>query len=81
MGRITYARRKEGLLVFGGRDKRVSQEEAGYMELVDATKDATCEKVKGQISSERGCCNLFQPTFDGVTQFKCGTCEYIKAAK
>lgn len=57
---------------------KVSQSEAGYMELPGAQKDGSCEKVdvKGGVSSMLGCCNLFELEFDQPKQFRCGTCEY-----
>lgn len=57
---------------------KVNADAAGYMELEGAVKDASCELVdvpKG-VSSERGCCNLFDPK-KGVERFSCGTCEYV----
>jgi hypothetical protein len=66
--------------MFGGKkDERKPAEEAGYLELVGAKKDAECKivKVAGGISSQRGCCNLFEPRFQQVTEFRCGTCEYV----
>jgi hypothetical protein len=56
---------------------RVSDRAAGYMELEGATKDADCEivEVKNGISSERGCCNLYDP-LKGADKFDCGHCEY-----
>jgi len=49
------------------------------MELEGAVKDAECEivEVKNGISSERGCCNLFDPE-KGAAAFQCGTCEYVR---
>jgi hypothetical protein len=71
-----------GLGVFGGREKRQTAKEAGYMELQGAAKDADCEKVRvdGGVSSELGCCNEFQPEFEGTQKFSCGTCEYKRGA-
>lgn len=62
-----------------GNDSRVSAEQAGYMELDDAQKDADCETVNvpGGVSSDRGCCNLFDPN-QGVQAFNCGNCEHVK---
>jgi len=58
---------------------RVEDCAAGYMELEGAVKDAECEivEVKNGISSERGCCNLFDPE-KGAAAFQCGTCEYVR---
>lgn len=57
---------------------RASAEEAEYMELTGAVKDADCEKVEvdGGVSSNRGCCDFFQPVESSTTKFSCGTCEY-----
>ena len=49
---------------------------AGYMELTGATKDGDCRIVTGQISKEKGCCNLFHPDGD-PDKFSCGTCKYL----
>lgn len=59
---------------------RVSEEKAGYMELRGAQKDADCRKVEvdGGVSTELGCCNLFEPENDKVQEFRCGQCEYAK---
>lgn len=56
----------------------VSAEQAGYMELDGAKKDASCDivNVEGGVSSERGCCNLFDPE-KGVKRFNCGSCEHV----
>lgn len=52
---------------------------AGYMELTGAKKDAVCQivDVRGGVSQQRGCCNLFEPENGDVMQFRCGTCEYV----
>ncbi len=57
---------------------RVSAEAAGYMELEGAEKDADCATVEvdGGVSSDLGCCNLFDPQ-EGTDTFSCGTCEYV----
>lgn len=57
---------------------KASPEQAGYMELSGARKDAQCEivRVPGGVSSQKGCCNLFDPD-SGASQFRCGTCEHI----
>ena len=62
----------------GGQDAKVPESQAGYMELSGAQKDAECKKVdvQGGISSNLGCCNLFEPQDETVQQFKCGNCEY-----
>jgi hypothetical protein len=61
-------------------DTRLSAEEAGYMELAGAKKDADCHKVKvsGGVSLELGCCNKFQPESDKVSKFSCGTCKFSR---
>ena len=62
---------------------RVSSSAAGYMELRGAQKDGDCEKVavRGGVSRDLGCCNLFDPEFDGTQTFSCGTCEYVRGEK
>jgi hypothetical protein len=59
-------------------EKRISEKAAGYMELVDAQKNGDCQlvEVDGGVSSDRGCCNLFEPENEATTEFRCGTCEY-----
>lgn len=59
---------------------RIPESEAGYMELRGAVKDADCRKVEvdGGVSSQLGCCNFFEPESEGVQEFRCGQCEYIK---
>jgi hypothetical protein len=66
--------------MFGVKSKKaqVEQDSAGYMELAYARKDATCKIVKGQVSGELGCCNLFQPESKDTDEFRCGTCEYVR---
>jgi hypothetical protein len=56
----------------------MSAEEADYMELSGAKKDADCLKVsvEGGVSKQLGCCNEFAPK-DGAQEFRCGTCEYL----
>jgi hypothetical protein len=68
-------------MMFGAKkDERKSASEAGYMELAGAKKSADCEEVDvpGGVSSELGCCNLFEPRFRDAKHFKCGECEYVK---
>lgn len=62
--------------------RRVSGDDAGYMELGGALKDADCEKVEvdGGVSSDLGCCDLYEPANDKVKQFKCGVCKYVESA-
>lgn len=59
-----------------------SAEQAGYMELQGAQKDADCSKVQvdGGVSSELGCCNEFQPN-DGAQEFECGQCQFLQASQ
>jgi hypothetical protein len=61
-------------------EKRESAEEAEYMELKGALKDADCEKVEvdGGVSSKLGCCDRFEPRNSKVQQFRCGECEYLR---
>lgn len=58
---------------------RVTSEQAGYMELAGANKDADCEivQVQGGVSKELGCCNLYKPK-PGSREFRCGTCVELK---
>lgn len=60
----------------GGKE---TGEQAGYMELDGAQKDADCSKVQvdGGVSSDLGCCNEFEP-MQGATEFKCGTCTMLQ---
>lgn len=62
---------------------KISAARAEYMELKDAIKDDDCEKVevKGGVSRDRGCCDKFEPEDKDVTQFRCGTCEYLTSNK
>jgi len=59
--------------------KRIPSAQAEYMELSGAQKDRDCKKVyvKGGVSSKLGCCDKFQPENKSVSQFRCGTCEYL----
>lgn len=61
-------------------DTRLSAEQAGYMELSGAKKDADCHKVKvaGGVSTHRGCCNKFEPEKRTCDGFRCGNCEYVR---
>lgn len=63
-------------------ETRISEQEAGYLELPGAVKDADCNvvEVEGGVSSDRGCCNSFgiQPQSDS---FKCGDCKYLTDAE
>jgi hypothetical protein len=60
--------------------QKVPSAQAGYMELSGAKKDAQCKKVEvaGGVSRDLGCCNYFDPQNKQVSQFKCGTCEYVQ---
>jgi hypothetical protein len=61
--------------------KRITPEEAGYMELAGAKKDGDCKKVAvpGGVSFQLGCCNEFEAFDESVQKFSCGTCEYRKS--
>jgi len=61
-------------------DQRESAEDAEYMELAGALKDADCEKVEvdGGVSSKLGCCDYFQPKSKKVQQFRCGECRFME---
>ena len=63
-------------------DVRVAGDKVGYMELSGAVKDGDCHKVavEGGVSSQLGCCNIFDP-LKRANQFRCGTCEYFKKEK
>lgn len=73
------ARNNEEMEILG--QKKVSEQQAGYMELPGAIKDASCEivDVKGGVSSKLGCCNLFEHEKSAEKLFSCGTCEYVRA--
>lgn len=60
--------------------KRISAEDADYMELPGAMKDADCSKVEvdGGVSSELGCCNYFELAKNANKKFSCGTCTYLR---
>ena len=62
----------------GDEDSQASAQEAGYVELPGAKKDAQCDivNVPGGVSSEKGCCNLYkqQPNAQG---FSCGQCTHV----
>lgn len=57
---------------------KISEQQAGYLELEGAQKDADCTKVQvdGGVSSNLGCCNIFDAN-DGAQSFSCGNCEYL----
>lgn len=61
---------------------RITAEQAGYLELPGATKDADCSvvEVDGGVSSERGCCNSFGWKTEDVEYFRCGECKYVEGA-
>lgn len=58
---------------------RISEREAGYLELPNAVKDSDCSvvEVDGGVSSERGCCNSFGWKTEDVEYFRCGECKYL----
>jgi hypothetical protein len=60
-------------------EHRITAQEAGYLELPGAVKDADCEvvEVDGGVSSERGCCNSFGWKSADVEYFRCGECKYL----
>lgn len=60
--------------------KKYTAEEAGYMELPGAVKDAGCEivDVPGGVSKQLGCCNEFKHSPAAVKQFRCGTCRFLE---
>lgn len=59
-------------------DNRLTAKQVDYMELTNARKDGDCKKVKvrGGISLQLGCCNIFDPEGPHVQTFRCGSCEY-----
>jgi len=62
----------------GDAQGKESAEQAGYMELDGAQKDADCQivTVPGGVSSQLGCCNEFTPQ-EGAQTFSCGTCNFV----
>lgn len=58
--------------------QKMTPQEAGYLELPGAQKDAQCDivDVPGGVSSQKGCCNSFraQPDAQG---FNCGSCTHL----
>ena|SRR5437667_8073998 len=62
---------------------RISAQEAGYLELPNATKDSDCSVVEvgGGVSSEGGCCNSFGWKTPDVEYFRCGECKYLADQK
>jgi hypothetical protein len=60
-------------------ENRITAEQAGYLELPNAVKDADCDvvEVDGGVSSERGCCNSFGWKSPDVEYFRCGECRYL----
>ncbi len=61
-------------------DPRATPEEAGYLELDGAQKDADCQLVSGGVSSAKGCCNLWDAA-PQAQNFSCGTCTKITGVK
>ena len=59
---------------------RITAEQAGYLELPGAVKDADCEvvEVDGGVSSERGCCNSYAWRSGNPKGFSCGECKYLE---
>lgn len=57
---------------------KVTAVEAGYMELPGAVKDAGCNvvNVSGGVSSQKGCCNLYDPK-PNPNAFCCGECTHL----
>jgi hypothetical protein len=53
-------------------------DQAGYMELDGATKDADCSKVEveGGVASEKGWCREFEAQ-PGAQTINCGTCTQV----
>lgn len=62
------------------RIDRLTEGQSEYMELSGAVKDAECSKVavKDGVSRTLGCCDRFEPTDKRVSEFRCGTCEYVE---
>jgi hypothetical protein len=60
------------------KPEKISEQAAGYMELMGAKKDGGCKivDVDGGISKDLGCCNLFFPESKKVQKFSCGTCHF-----
>lgn len=60
---------------------KISEQQAGYLELEGAQKDADCTKVQvqGGISKDKGCCSIIGPV-DGAEYFNCGSCKYLDAS-
>lgn len=58
----------------------LTAQQAGYMELPGAKKDAGCKKVdvKGGVSTHLGCCNEFELRTGAEKRFRCGTCTYVQ---
>ena len=61
-------------------EKRISEREAGYLELRGAKKDAECEVVEaeGGVSKDLGCCNSFRPASRDTEYFRCGDCFFLE---
>ena len=78
----------EQMMLASGWTKRAegpkaSEQEAGYLELTGAIKNAGCSKVNvaGGVSAELGCCNLFRLNEAATKKFSCGTCKFVLNAK
>ena len=76
---LTKVREKHGKIGEKTQGQKLTAIRAGYMELPGAVKDAGCSKVDvpGGVSKDLGCCNLYEPKNDQVTEFRCGECEYL----
>jgi len=64
-----------------GNKGKLTEKEAGYMELEGAKKDGDCHivHVENGISKDLGCCNLFRYSPGKEKKFSCGTCSYESA--
>jgi hypothetical protein len=64
----------------GDTDGKMSGEQAGYIELDGAQKDADCMvvMVDGGVSSDMGICRQKFDPQDGATAFNCGSCNYVE---
>lgn len=58
---------------------KVTAANAVYVELKGARKDADCSlvDVRGGVSSQKGCCDLFYEKPD-ADNFHCGDCIYVR---
>jgi hypothetical protein len=67
-------------LKHGNLNRRTTARAAGYMELDGAVKTGDCNavEVKGGVSGEKGCSNLFDP-IKGATEFECEQCKHFRS--